>query len=415
MPHRTTRALTLLCALAAGLPAPAARAQDRPAMDDFYARTRGRHVGFEGCTIGYCDGRTLLQALVGAQVANPSTDALDPTLAEGLRLGLDAGVRGGYSVARARAWADLLWVGATGDRLTEYVGQVTGFLPTATDGQLGVHLQLDAQIAAREELEPQDFAELQRNPYTVVDVEGEVAVVGPKVDKEAFIALPFGVAHRVRWRDVNGGAITETRRTTSGALALRAFQKQNRFHYQLEVARLTHMRWDLPAGSAQAWRTQLGYQQLSPDLPGVQLWLLFGWAWLDGQRDESGFITRLGVDVDFDDLDGGGLGPHLAAAHYQRDFTLARDTLRFRALDQVRLYYGTTAWAPMRLGIGYELAAVDAVGALHVLEPKVSWQPFAALGLEIGAAVRLRVRSDDAADAAVPASERFQLQLDWLL
>lgn len=406
--------LVLAFAATAALALPA-RAQDRAAMDDFYARTRGRHVGFEGCALGYCDGWRLLQALVGAQVANPSTDVLDPALAEGLRLGLDAGLRGGYSVARARAWADLLWVGASGERLTEYVGQLTGFMTTAGPGAPGVHLQLDTQIAAREELEPQDFAELQRNPYSVLDVEGEVALVGPKVDKEAFIALPFGVAQRVRWRDVDGGAITEQRRTLSGAVALRAFQKKNRFHYQLELARLTHMRWDLPAGSAQAWRTQLGYQQLSPDIPGVQLWILFGWAWLDGSRDDDGFITRLGVDIDFDDLDGGGLGPHLGAAHYQRDFTLARDTLRFRAVDQVRLYYGTTAWAPVRVGVGYELASVDEVGSLHVLQPQIAWQPFARLGLEIGASVRLRMRSDDAVDAAVPASQRFQLQMDWLL
>lgn len=405
------RHLTLLLTLAAS----AAAAQDRPAMDDFYARTRARHVGFEDCAIGYCDGKRLLQALIGAQVANPSTDALDPALAEGIRLGLDAGIRGGYAIARARAWADLLWVGATGDRLTEYVGQVTGFLPTARGNGLGVHLQLDAEIAAREELEPQDFAEFQRSPYSAFDVEAEVALVGPKVDKEAFIALPFGIAHRVRWRDVSGGAITEERRTTSGALALRAFQKRNRFHYQLEVARLTHMHWELPAGTAQAWRTQLGYQQVSPDLPGIQLWLLFGWAWVDGSRDDDGFITRIGIDVDFNDLDGGGLGPHLGAAHYQRDFTLARDTLRFRAVDQVRLYYGTTAWSPVRMGMGYEMAAVDAVGALHVLEPKIGWQPFADLGLEIGAAVRLRVHSSAAVDAAVPTGQRFQLQMDWLL
>lgn len=391
-----------------------AAAQDRPGMDDFYARTRGRQAGFDRC-VGYCDGTHLLQALVGAQVANPSTDALRPTLAEGPRLGLDGGIRGGYNVARARAWADLLWINDTGERLTEYVGQLTGFLTTAPPGGLGVHAQLDARIAAREELEPQDFAELQRTPYSVLDVEGEIAAVGPMIDKEAFIAIPFGIAQRVRFDDTDGGAVTEERRTLSGALAVRAFQKKNRHHYQLDFARLTRIDWDVPAGSASAWKAQLGYQQLSPDIPGIQLWLLFGWAWVDGARADHGFITRVGIDVDFDDLDGGGLGPHLAAAHYQRDFTLNRQSLRFEALDQVRLYYGTTALGPVRLGAGYELAAVEDQGALHVLEPEIAWRPFAALGVEIGAKVRLRVRSDSDAASAIPADERFQLNLDWLL
>lgn len=401
-------AASLLCL---ARPAPA---QDRPGMDDFYARTRGRHVGFDRC-VGYCDGTWLLQALVGAQMANPSTDALRPTLAQGTRLGLDGGVRDGYNVARARAWSDLLWVNDSGERLTEYVGQLTGFYTTAGIGDRGVHAQLDATVAAREELEPQDFAELQRSPYTVLDIEGEVAAVGPMIDKEAFIAFPVGVAQRIRWDDTDGGDVTEERRTISGAVAARAFQKRNRYHYQLDFARVTRVDWAVAAGEASAWKTQLGYQQISPDLPGIQLWLLFGWAWVDGAASDDGFINRVGIDVDFAELDGGGLGPHLAAAHYQRDFTLDRDTLRFERLNQVRLWYGTTAFGPVRLGTGYEFVAVDGRGALHVVEPEITWRPFASVGVEIGAKMRLRVRSEADAARSIPADERFQLNLDWLL
>jgi hypothetical protein len=405
---KTIIALAVLLALPAW-------ADNRPGMDDFYARTRGRHEGFSDCLIGLCDGARLLQLLVGAQMANPSTDALQPALAEGLRLGLDTGIRGGYAVARARGWADLLWVNATGERLTEYVGQVTGFMTTAPPGGLGVHLSTDVQVAARTELEPQDFAEFQANPYTVLDAEGELAIVGPKVDKEGFLVLPFGYAHRLRWRDVDGGARTEQRRTLSAAAALRAFQKKNRFHYQLEAARLTRVDWSVPAGEASAWKAQFGYQRLSPDIPGVQLWLLFGWAWVDGAEDDHGFITRVGVDVDFMDIDGGVNVPHVVSAQYQRDFALDRRTRQFRHLNQLRLYHGTTAWDPVRVGLAYELASVAEVGALHVIEPEVAWRPFDDLDVEVGVRFRIRVRSDEAADAAIPDGERFQLNLDWLL
>lgn len=410
--NRPQRLLSVGLVLASTAPA---LAGDRPGLDDFYARTRGRHEGFTGCLVGFCDGERLLQLLVGAQVANPSTDALRPTLAEGLRLGLDAGLRGGYAIARGRAWADLLWLNDTGERLTEYVAQVTGFVPSAPPGGLGVHAQADVQVAAREELEPQDFAELQRRPYTVLDAEGELALVGPKVDKEGFVALPLGYAQRVRWDDVDGGDVTELRRTISGAAALRAFQKENRFHHQLEAARLTRVDWEVPAGSAHAWKTQLGYQQISPDLPGIQLWLLFGWAWVDGATDDHGFVTRVGADVDFRQVEWGLEGPHQAAAHYQRDFTLERATRRFQRLNQVRLFYGTSALDPVRVGCGYELAHVDDVGSLHVVEPEIAWRPVADLGVELGVRVRLRVRSDAAAEGAVPDDERFQFNLDWLL
>ncbi|MCA9559397.1 MAG: hypothetical protein KC583_12630, partial [Myxococcales bacterium] len=84
--NRAWRPLAVCLVVASATPA---LAGDRPALDDFYARTRGRHEGFTGCLVGFCDGERLLQLLLGAQVANPSTDALRPALAEGLRLGAD--------------------------------------------------------------------------------------------------------------------------------------------------------------------------------------------------------------------------------------------------------------------------------------------------------------------------------------
>ncbi|MCA9542904.1 MAG: hypothetical protein KC613_00895 [Myxococcales bacterium] len=406
-----TRA-ALLMAAALVLPGPV-WGDEHPGMDDFYARTRGRHEGFTGCLIGLCDGQRLLQLLVGGQVANPSTDALQPALAEGVRLGADAGLRGGYQVVRARGFADLLWVNATGERITEYVAQATGFFTTAAPGAVGLHGQADVQLAARTELEPDDLAEFVARPYTVLDVEGELAPVGVMVDKEAFLALPLGYAHRVRWDGLDGQEI-ETRRTLSGALALRAFQKQIRHHYQLEALRVTRLDWAVPAGKAHAWKGQLGYQHLSPDLPGVQLWLLFGWAWVDGLTDDHGFITRVGADVDFRTVEGLPNLPAEASLHFDRDWALDRRDLRFRAVARWRAFLATTAWAAWRVGAGYEWVSVGSQGTLHAFVPEVAWRPFSGLGFEVGLRVRVRARSGPAAET-LPDGERLQLNLDWLL
>ncbi len=402
---------TLPCLLLLALTAPA-RAGERPGLDDFYDRTRDRHVGFDRCT-GFCDGRRLLQALVGAQVANPSTDALRPTLAEGLRLGLDAGLREGHSVLRAAAWADLLWTNDTSEQaaqfVPEYVTRLTGFLELGESGNGALHLQGDVELAAREELEPQDFAEFQRHPYTVLDAEVEVAPTGPEVDKEAFIALPLGFSQRVRWDDLDpGGEPSELRRTLSGAFALRAFQKQKQHHYQIDAPRLTRVDWQVPAGEASAWKASLGYQRLSPDIDWLQIWLLFGWGWFDGAEDVNGFLTRVGVELDAGEDDDVGL-------RYDRDFALDRVERRFRALSTLRGDYRTERLRPVRLGMAYALVSVDTAGSLHVIEPEIAWRPFADLGVEIGVRLRLRVLRDLADAASFPDDQRFQFALDWLL
>ena len=84
---------------------------DHPGLDDFYARTATRSQGLTPCE-SWCDGEYVLRFLFGAQVANPSTDRLRPRLAEGLRLGGDAGLTlNEWSITRTRAWADWLCLG----------------------------------------------------------------------------------------------------------------------------------------------------------------------------------------------------------------------------------------------------------------------------------------------------------------
>jgi hypothetical protein len=233
---RVTRVVRVACviACAAALPAPAA-ADSRPALDDFYDRTRDRADGFDDC-IGFCDGRRLAGFLIGVQTANPSTDELQPKLASGLRLGADLGVRGGYAnIARTKLWADLLRVHETGDWIADLAWQTTAFAALGRPGDTGLHLSLDSALSRRTELEPSDLAQLQRRPYRAIDVEAEAALTGDKVDKDAYIAIPVGVATRLAWPD--DGRL-ERRTAISAALALRGFPRGIRHHYQIDVLRM---------------------------------------------------------------------------------------------------------------------------------------------------------------------------------
>ncbi|MEZ4471712.1 MAG: hypothetical protein R3F60_13120 [bacterium] len=393
------RPLSLALALAA-LPA---HAFERPALDDFYERTRGRAAAFQDCT-GYCDGRWLLQLLVGAQVANPSTDALRPALAEGLRLGIDGGfMPNGQSVLRSQAYADLLVVPATGDRFTDFVWKNTAFYSTTDDrsGDGGVHLSADAVVADRTELTPGDFADFQRRPFRLVDAEVEVAPIGPKVDKDAHVALPLGAAWRQRW--ARGGDTQEERLTLSGALAFRGFPKHRGDHYQLDAARLTHVAWDTPAGEASAWRLSFGYQRLSPDLPGTELWILGGYGWHEGADDAQGWLGQVGVAFH-------PVPAHQAGLGHDAWFGLDQATARFQRLHRTQLYYrfddGT--W---RAGLAWDRVSRGG-DVLHTLVPEAGWRPAWLFGLMIGG--RVRVAAFDGTGPA-PEEERFELGLDWLL
>ena len=138
--------LTPIALLLVLVPA-SATAQSRPALDDFYDRTRDRDDGFDDC-IGYCTNRWLAGFLIGAQTANPSTDGTRPQLSTGARLGIDLAVRGSYAnIARTKLWGDLLRVNSSGDWITDLAWQTTMFAALRDPGQPGLHLSLDTLVA----------------------------------------------------------------------------------------------------------------------------------------------------------------------------------------------------------------------------------------------------------------------------
>lgn len=387
-----------------GLLTSTAQAFERPSLDDFYERTRSRAAAFEQCT-GYCDGRWLLQALVGGQVANPSTDELRPALAEGLRLGLDGGYRpNDQSVLRAQAFADVLWVHSTDDLFTDLVWHGTAFYST-TDHRFedgGLHLSADAVAAERTELTPADFAELVPRSYRLLDGEAEVTPVGPRVDKDAHIAFPLGAAWRRRWA-LEDGDVLEDRRTLSGAVAFRGFPKLRGDHLQLDALRVTRVDWDTPGGDAHAWRLSLGYQRLSPDLPGTELWILGGYGWHEGANQKSGWLTQVGVAFH-------PVPEHSAGLGHEAWFGLDPGTNRFERLHRTSAHYrfDNGTW---RAGVAWD--RVSRGGAvLHVAIPEAGYRPAWLFGLMLGG--RVRIGAFDG-EGPAPEDERYELSLDWLL
>lgn len=391
------------------LAASPAVAFERPSLDDFYERTRERAAAFNQCT-GYCDGEYLLQLLVGGQVANPSTDALRPALAEGLRLGIDGGWRPNpQSVLRSQAFADVLRVNETGDLITDLVWKSTAFYSTtehrSEDG--GIHLSADTIVADRTELQPSDFAEFRAQPYRLVDAEIEVAPVAPRIDKDAHPAFPLGVSWRRRWARgddlTDSGDAEESRLAFSGALAMRGFPKGRGDHYQLDVARLTRLAWQTPAGEADAWQLSFGYQRLSPDLPGTELWILGGYGWYTGQNERAGWLTQVGVAFH-------PVPAHQAGLGHDAWLGLDPQTARFERLHRTNVFYryddGT--W---RAGLAWDRVSRGS-GVLHAVVPEVGWRPSWLFGMLVGARARLGTFDGD---GPAPEEERFELSLDWLI
>ena len=369
-----------------------AAAQSRPALDDFYDRTRSRDDGFEGC-IGYCTNQWLAGFLLGAQTANPSTDDTRPQLATGARLGIDLAARGGYAnIARTKLWADVLRIHTTGAWITDLAWQTTSFAALREPGEPGLHLSLDTLVAQRTELEPADLAQLQRTPYRIVDVEAEVAPTAYKVDKDAFWALPIGIANRLRWSE---DMQLDRRTSISGALAFRGFPKGIRHHYQLDLLRLKHTSWDTGGGAASAWTISAGYQRLSPDIPNLQLWLLAGYEWA-GER--HGPVVQLGAEIRLGDLE---LGPMLEE-HLEID---PRTTL-FTRVYQAR-FYARHRVGGLRLGLAYEAVLVEDSSRLHAVTPELG---VSVLGLDFVVRYRLTALRDDTMPGA--PRDRFQLALD---
>lgn len=399
MLERTAKSGALLLLFTASAPA-----FERPSLDDFYERTRNRAAAFTDCT-GFCDGEWLAQFLVGAQVANPSTDALRPSLAEGLRLGIDAGFRPNpQSVVRSAAFTDVLRVHSTGELITDLVWQGTAFLSTTEHGSEdgGIHLSLDGVVAERTELTAADFAELQARPFHLVDGELEITPVAPRIDKDGHPALPLGVAYRRRW-DRETSAVLDDRLTLSGALAVRGFPKHRGDHYQLDVFRVTRVDWATPEGDAHAWRLSLGYQRLSPDLPGTELWILGGYGWHEGANLKSGWLTQVGVAFH-------PVPEHTAGVGHEAWFGLDPTTHRFERLHRTHTHYryddGT--W---RAGVAWDRVSVGGE-VLHVLVPEAGVRPAWLFGLMLGG--RVRIGAFDG-EGPAPEDERYELSLDWLL
>ena len=385
-----------------------AGAFENPALDDFYARTAARTQGFKDCAAPR-DCQYVLRFLLGTQVANPSPDQLHPKLAEGLRLGGDAGVTlTPLSVTRTAAWVDLLRVQETGERLRELTLKHTTFYTTAEDRHdAALNVSLDLLAGERSELGARDYAELQLEPYRILDGELELAAIGPPVDKDGNLAFPVGVAYRQRYDEE--GDLTETRTSLSGAIAVRAFpnlldtpDEARRRHYQLDVLRLTRVDWDTEAEDAAAWRLSAGYQRLSPGIPGFDIWLLIGYGWHEAANEATGWLAQLGAEQTIADA-------HQAGVAYDGWFALDRAAGRFERTHNTRLFYRYERGG-VSAGLSYEYVAVEGRGALHSGMVRGSWHPEWAYGLGLG--VRQRVAL--AEDKQAPEQERVNLSLDWL-
>jgi hypothetical protein len=390
-------------ALSASLFAPRlSRAEPRPQLDDFYDRTRERTEGFDQC-LGYCDGEHLAAFLVGAQVADPSTDSVQRALAYGGRLGIDVGTFfGPYDVARTKLWADFLKVASTGDGITDLAWQSTWFAAVGEPGDGGVHLSLDSLLSSRTELEPSDLAEFQLVPYRSADVEVEAAPTGPKVDKDAFWALPVGVTSRLRWTP--DGRTIEKRRSASAAVAFRGFPKRVRHHYQLDVLRVKRTGWEVAGGDASAWTLSAGYQRLSPDVDWLQIWLLAGYSWADGVSDRRGFVAELGAETRFP-LENGEveIGPR-----YEAHFVLDPTTARFARVHEVRTYYRHRVGL-FRWGLAYQFVSLEDVARLHAITPELGVRLF-------GADLTAQYRVSAVSDSRYPTlgADRFNFAADFV-
>ncbi|HVK83677.1 MAG TPA: hypothetical protein VM513_06195 [Kofleriaceae bacterium] len=378
-----------------------ASADPRPTLDEFYERTREREDGFEAC-IGYCDGTYLASFLVGAQTANPSTVAAAPRVASGLRLGVDLGVRGSRpEVVRGKLWADVLRVNADGTWITDLAGQLTAFkvFGRPNDDQ-GLHLSLDTVASRRTELRPGDIARLTRVPYQTVDSELEVTPLGPKVDKSSHIALPLGVAYRLR-APTSGGPL-EHRTVVSGALAFRGYDKGIRTHAQLDALRVKYTHWDVPGGEVSATTVSAGYQRLPYGLDTLPLWALVGYQWTE-QRNSV--IAQIGMDLPL----ATSIGELEIAPAYEHHLELDPMTAMFHEVTALRMAL-RHRYAFVQWGVTYEAALVEEQHRLHAITPElgVSYG-----GFELGVQYRFTIAHDEPA-VMMPTAlrDRFNIALD---
>jgi hypothetical protein len=361
----------------------------RPSLDDFYERTRERDEGFSAC-IGYCDGHYLAAVMIGAQTANPSNDALEPELATGVRLGADVGVRDdGVGIARSQLWADVLRVNSTGAWLTDLGWHSTAFDEFGKRGRDAVHVSLDTVLAHRTELQPSDIADFIAQPYSLADVEAEVTPTGPYLDKDTLIALPIGVAERVRWNDAMP---LQHRTTISAAIAGRGFPKGLRHHAQLDFLRVKHTDW---GDGASAWTVSAGYQRLPYGIDTLPIWTLVGYEWAGPRR---GITAQIGGALRLPNLE---IGPS-----YERHLELDPRTAMFERVTSARLGFRHRV-GPVRWGAAIEHISLEAEGSLTALTPEVG-----VLVHDVELGVRYRFAWTET--VMFPA-QRFNLSLDWQL
>jgi hypothetical protein len=358
-------------------------ASAQPALDDFYERTREREHG-----VG--DRDRFIDLVLGIQTANPSTDALEPHVASGLRLGLDVGLRRKHDVVRTQLSADVLRVHETGDWFTDLGWHTTAFKAYGRPrDDEGMHLSLDSVVARRTEVTPSDVSELQLVGYDMIDVEGEVTPVGPMIDKDAHLALPIGVATRLRWAD--GGGF-DLRTSGSVALAARALFP-GLGHAQLDFVRVKHTEWDAAMTQASAWTVSTGYQRLPKGIDTLPIWLLVGYEWAG---PKEGAVFQFGGAFELPEMS---IGPS-----FERHFELDPVTGTFARVDTGRLavhgQHDVLVW-----GVALESITIAGRGSLRAVTPQ--------LGARYrGLALVAQLRAAWASDLMYPAN-RFSLGLDW--
>jgi hypothetical protein len=352
------RALAAVSLASLSLLATSARAQlSRPALDDFYERGRTRAACMErgiGGQEGACDPGRTVAFLVGAEVADPIV-AGRRVVAAGAHVGVDAGLAWGrYDLIRSRAWLGLLRAsdGGNGNKVLADATLDTALFQTINPelhDDFGLHLALSPRLVQRAELEPKDLAELRLAPYRMWDLEAEVAPIGPQIDKDGRLAIPLGADYRAQWDQ--DGALLERRTTLSGAVSLRGFPRGVRHHLQFDFARLTRVDWSTAAGHAHGWSTSLGWQRLSPDLKGIDLWILGGWGWYAGANDKHGPLAQIGVEATDD-------ARWLFGASYDARFALDYRTNRFYRVHDAKAYGRVLSSARLQAGASVELVGV---------------------------------------------------------
>jgi hypothetical protein len=408
------RGLAALTALAATLSIGSSARADlsRPSLDDFYERGRTRAACMErGITEATrdaaCDERRVTAFLVGLEAADPVVDGRR-VVAAGARVGVDAGLAwGAYDLIRSRAWIGLLRAPGQTAGSSKILADVT--LDTALfqtfgagldEGAPGLHLALNPRLVQRAELEPADLAELRVSPYRLWDIEAEAAPIGPKIDKDGRLALPLGVDYRAQWNDA--GERVEQRTTLSGALSLRGFPRGARHHLQFDFARLTRVDWTTPTGRAHGWSTSLGYQRLSPDLAGIELWILAGYGWYTGANTAKGPIAQVGIEATDD-------RSWVLGASYDARFGLDYRTNEILRVHAARAF-GRLLAGRFHAGGSAELVGVGG-DAVVAVTPE--------LGARLGSfalAVRYRVVLTHAPRGPLleaPLDDRFSLSADW--